>query len=151
MGFPILPWAATQNAAAACLTTHSDGNLATPCICVQQKIPFSRSFRRGEDLENGTVIDFEHHFPTLQNQKGTDRPNHNHDSGIIRLQWLRRIFGLQQSGTVVTLKTLLDQFKVYMIMCNMKVADIEMMMNQLEISTTTQGFLEADADASVVF
>ena len=51
----------------------------------------------------------------------------------------------------MTLKTLLDQFKVYMIMCNMKVADIEMMMNQLEISTTTQGFLEAEADASVVF
>ena len=51
----------------------------------------------------------------------------------------------------MTLHTLRDQFKVYMIMCNMKVADIEMMMNQLEISPTPHGFLEAEADASVAF
>ncbi len=51
----------------------------------------------------------------------------------------------------MTLHTLRDKFKVYMIMCNMKVADIEMMMNQLAISYTTQWFLEAEADASVVF
>ncbi len=99
-----------------------------------------------EHMGTGTVIDFAQHFPTLPTQKGTDRPNET-----IREQWLQRIFGPHQKGAVVTLHTLRDQFKVYMIMCNMKVADIEMMMNQLEISSTTQGFLEAEADASVAF
>ena len=88
-----------------------------------------------DNMGRGTVIDFAQHFPTLPTQKGTDRHN-----ATFREQWLHRIFGDQHNGGVVTLHTLQDQFKVYMIMCNMKVADIEAMMNQLEISSATQGF-----------
>ena len=101
-----------------------------------------------ENMENGTVIDFAHHFLTFPHQKGTDRPC---DSAEMRLHWLSRNFGYTTGWSVIKLRSLLDQFKVFMIMCNMKVADIEMMMNQLEISTATQGFLEAEADASVIF
>ena len=40
---------------------------------------------------------------------------------------------------------------VYMIMCNMKVADIEAMMSRMEISRLPDGFLAGEADASVAF
>ena len=101
-----------------------------------------------ENMENGTIIDFAHHFPTFPHQKGTDIPC---DSAEMRLHWLSRIFGYNTGGSVIKLKSLRYQFKVFMIMCNMKVADIEMMMNRLDISTETLSFLEAEAEASVDF
>ena len=51
----------------------------------------------------------------------------------------------------MTLHTLQDQFKVYMIMCNMKVADIEAMMSRLMISAIPDGFLAGEADTNVAF
>ena len=65
--------------------------------------------------------------------------------------WLSRIFGDHHNNGVVRLHTLQDQFKVYMIMCNMKVADIEAMMSQLAISETPDGFLAWESDTSVAF
>ena len=99
-----------------------------------------------DHISNGTVIDFAQHFPTLPNQKGTDRPN-----PALREPWLSRSFGDHHNSGVVTLHTLQDQFKVYMIMCNMKVADIEAMMLCMAISSVPDGFLTGEAEASVAF
>ncbi len=99
-----------------------------------------------DNMRKGTIIDFAQHFPTIPLHKGTDKSH-----TALREPWLNRIFGDRHHRGVVTLQTLQDQCKVYMIMCNMKVAEIEAMMWGLELSSKPKGFLTGEAEASVKF